>query len=68
MISVEIQSLRTRPKINLAYLIIAVAAIVMLVALLSGPRIRKYAREKTRASEHVAPPAATTPATGRQGP
>jgi hypothetical protein len=47
-----------RPKINLAYLIIAVAAIVMLAALLSAPRIRKYAREKVRAVEHGAPPRA----------
>ncbi|HYY56470.1 MAG TPA: hypothetical protein VE842_04005 [Pyrinomonadaceae bacterium] len=39
---------RARPKINIAYVIIAVAALVMLVALLSGPRIRKYAREKNR--------------------
>jgi hypothetical protein len=58
--------LRARPKINFAYLIIGVAAIVMLVALLSAPRIRRYAREKTRAVEPAAGPAA--PATGKQSP
>jgi hypothetical protein len=68
MFSDEMQSSRVRPKINLAYLIIAVAAIVMLAALLSAPRIRRYAREKARAVEHGAPPAPTAPATGKQGP
>ncbi|HEV2913086.1 MAG TPA: hypothetical protein VGX92_07210 [Pyrinomonadaceae bacterium] len=38
-------------------MIIAVAALVMLAALLSAPRIRKYAREKNRAA--APPPAAT---------
>ncbi|HEX8772504.1 MAG TPA: hypothetical protein VF735_02795 [Pyrinomonadaceae bacterium] len=57
-------TLRARPKINIAYLIIAVAAVIMLAALLSAPRIRKYAREKARAES--APPAAQTP--GSQSP
>ena len=39
---------RMRPKINLAYVIIGVAGFIMLVALLSAPRVRKYAREKAR--------------------
>ncbi|HEX8137513.1 MAG TPA: hypothetical protein VF544_07985 [Pyrinomonadaceae bacterium] len=56
--------MRARPKINFAYLIIGVAAIVMLVALLSAPRIRRYAREKARAVEHGAQPA--PPAADRQ--
>jgi hypothetical protein len=56
--------LSARPKINFAYVIIAVAGIIMLVALLSAPRVRKYAREKTGQS---ARPAATTP-NGNQRP
>lgn len=47
--------MRARPKINIAYVIIGVAGLVMLIALLSGPRVRKYAREKAREG--------TTPAT-----
>jgi uncharacterized membrane protein YuzA (DUF378 family) len=57
--------LRVRPKINIAYVIIGVAAIVMLLALLSAPRVRKYAREKVRA-ESGASPAST--ATGNRSP
>lgn len=56
-------ALRVRPKINIAYLIIGVTAIVMLVALLSAPRVRKYAREKARAES--ASPAAETPGSQR---
>ncbi|HVG33565.1 MAG TPA: hypothetical protein VM911_10805 [Pyrinomonadaceae bacterium] len=40
--------MRARPKINFAYVIIGVAGIIMLVALLGAPRVRKYAREKTQ--------------------
>ena len=58
-------TLRMRPKINIAYLIIGVAAIVMLAALLSAPRVRRYAREKARA-ESASPAAARTP--DSQGP
>jgi hypothetical protein len=56
-------TLRVRPKINIAYLIIGVAATVMLVALLSAPRVRKYAREKARAES--ASPAAQPPGSQR---
>ncbi|HEX8142850.1 MAG TPA: hypothetical protein VF553_09660 [Pyrinomonadaceae bacterium] len=52
-------TLSARPKINIAYVIIGTAAIIMLAALLSAPRIRKYAREKARA-ESAAPAATTT--------
>jgi hypothetical protein len=51
-------TVRVLPKINIAYLIISVAAIVMLAALLSAPRVRKYARERARAESNE--PAATT--------
>jgi peptidoglycan/LPS O-acetylase OafA/YrhL len=37
-----------RVRLNKAYLIIAVVAISMLLALLSGPLIRKRARERAR--------------------
>ena len=42
--------MRVRPKINIAYVIIGIAGLVMLIALLSGPRVRKYAREKAGAT------------------
>jgi hypothetical protein len=46
-----------RVRLNKAYLIIALTAICVLVAMLSGPLIRKRAREKAR----QAAPAAVTP-------
>jgi uncharacterized membrane protein YuzA (DUF378 family) len=57
--------LRARPKINIAYVIIGVAGLVMLIALLSGPRVRKYAREK--AGANTTPAVAATP-NGNQRP
>ena len=57
-------TVRVRPKVNIAYLIIGVSAIVMLVALLSAPRVRRYAREKARAGS-ASPAAAPTPGNER---
>jgi hypothetical protein len=45
-----------RVRLNKAYLIIALTAIFVLAAMLSGPLIRKRAREKARqAAPAVAP-------------
>jgi peptidoglycan/LPS O-acetylase OafA/YrhL len=52
-----------RVRLNKAYLIIAVVAISMLAALLSGPLIRKRARERARQEQvEAAQPAETRPA------
>jgi len=58
--------LRARPKINFAYVIIAVAGLIMLLALLGAPRVRKYAREKTQ--QGARPAASTTTTNGNQRP
>jgi hypothetical protein len=58
--------LRARPKINFAYVIIAVAGLIMLAALLGGPRVRKYAREK--AQQQVTKPAPTMTTNDNQRP
>lgn len=47
-----------RVRLNKAYLIIALTAIFVLAAMLSGPLIRKRAREKAGQTK----PATTTPA------